>query len=169
MKILKRSTYKDERGSFQEAIHRPIVQVNRSVSHYRVLRGLHWQDPPQAKWVEVLDGTIFDVAVDVRPLSLHFGQYLSTHLSAEDNNLVYIPPGFAHGFLVMSESARVQYFCDVEYAPNGQRGIRWDDPKVNICWPFKGGIPEPILSEKDAALPYLSDLSWNDLPPYPER
>ena len=159
------TSYLDVRGSFAEiyrqsefeahGIRGPFVQDNRSRSVRGVLRGLHYQKPPaaQAKLVTVLRGEIFDVAVDIRRGSPTYGRWVGTVLSEEDGRMLYIPEGFAHGFCVLSEVADVLYKVTAEYAPELERGIRWDDPDIGIRWP----ISDPILSEKDASLPFLRE------------
>lgn len=162
---IQRVPYRDHRGFFAEIYRRsefeahgirgPFVQVNHSRSVRGVLRGLHYQKPPaaQAKLVTVLRGEIFDVAVDIRRGSPTYGRWVGTVLSGEDGRMLYIPEGFAHGFCVLSEVADVLYEVTAEYAPELERGIRWDDPDIGIQWP----ISDPILSEKDAALPLLRE------------
>ncbi|MDR5694490.1 MAG: dTDP-4-dehydrorhamnose 3,5-epimerase [Armatimonadota bacterium] len=155
----------DRRGFFAEiyrqsefeahGIRGPFVQDNRSRSFRGVLRGLHYQKAPaaQAKLVTVLSGKIFDVAVDIRRGSPTYGRWVGTVLSGEDGRMLYIPVGFAHGFCVLSEVADVLYKVTAEYAPELERGIRWDDPDIGIRWP----ISDPILSPKDLTLPFLKD------------
>ena len=129
----------------------PFVQLNESVSRRLVLRGMHWQEPFQAKLVRVLEGEILDAVADVRRGSPTYGTYVLIQLRHDRPESLYVPAGYAHGFLVLSPMARVQYQCDVPYAPDGQRGIRWDDPTLGIPWK----TTSPILSAKDAALPFL--------------
>lgn len=155
----------DERGFFMETFNQAtfgnlglpdtFVQDNHSRSSYGVLRGLHFQYPQwQGKLVRVLNGEIFDVAVDVRSDSPSFGQWVGVTLSAENKQQFYVPSGFAHGFCVTSEIADVVYKCTSLYKPEDDIGIRWDDPDVNIDWPIK----DPIVSEKDQRAGRLRDL-----------
>ncbi|RVS77088.1 dTDP-4-dehydrorhamnose 3,5-epimerase, partial [Citrobacter freundii] len=130
-------------------------QDNRSRSKFGVLRGLHFQiNKPQGKLVTVTRGKVFDVAVDMRRNSPTYGDYVSVILSDENFHQFYIPPGFAHGFCVLSDEVDFQYKCTELYDPTDEGGIRWDDPQIAIDWP----ISEPILSNKDLKLPYLADL-----------
>ena len=159
----------DDRGFFLESYKQSefadngipwaFVQDNRSNSTRQVLRGLHYQMQPRAqgKLVTALSGKIFDVAVDIRQGSPTFGRWVGAKLSADRFNMLYIPAGFAHGFCVLSERADVLYKVTDEYAADLDRGIRWNDPHVGINWP----ISDPILSEKDAALPLLHDAENN--------
>ena len=170
--------HRDERGFFLETFHAArfadladrglptrIVQTNHSRSTRDVLRGLHFQRTrPQGKLVSVIRGEIFDVAVDVRADSPTFGRWTSITLSGEDPRAVWIPPGFAHGFCVLSEVADLVYGCTELYAPEDDRGIRWDDPRLAIDWP----VTEPRLSPKDQGLPTLAALGA-DLPRMGER
>ena len=163
---IQRRVFGDERGWFVEAwnaasyreagIDVAFVQDNVSYSRYGVLRGLHPQRPPhaQGKLVSVLDGEVFDVAVDVRPESETFGQWVGETLSAENGLQLYIPPGFAHGFVVTSEAAVFSYKCTQRYAPASEVSIRWDDPEIGIDWP----VASPIVSGKDAAAPPLQQV-----------
>lgn len=157
--------FRDDRGFFQELFHRgrfaeagldlEFVQDNLSRSQRGVLRGLHYQvQQPQGKLVRALSGEIFDVAVDLRRSSPTFGQWEAFHLSSENALAVYIPPGFAHGFHVLSESADVLYKCTALYAPEHERTLLWNDPTVNVDWPLSGPA---IVSAKDhAGLPLAS-------------
>jgi dTDP-4-dehydrorhamnose 3,5-epimerase len=132
-----------------------FVQDNHSQSRRGVLRGLHYQLPPhaQGKLVRVAGGEIFDVAVDLRRASPTFGRWFGTVLSAEKGNQLWIPPGFAHGFLTLSETADVLYKASDYYAPDCERTIAWDDPALAIDWPLQG---PPLLSAKDSAAPTLA-------------
>jgi len=132
-----------------------FVQDNYSHSERGVLRGLHYQKQPRAqgKLVICLRGRIFDVAVDIRRGSPHFGKWLGVELSEENRQMLYVPPGFAHGFQVVSDSADVQYKCTDEYSPENDRGIAWNDPDINIAWPLR----DPLLSDKDVVHPMLRD------------
>ncbi len=155
----------DSRGFFLETfqaarykeagIPESFVQDNQSRSTKGVLRGLHFQKHyPQGKLVYVTNGTVFDVAVDIRPDSPTFGQWAGVTLSADDHQQFYIPPGYAHGFCVLSDSADFQYKCTDYYHPEDEGCIRWDDPNIGIRWPIR----EPILSAKDANASYLKDI-----------
>lgn len=154
----------DERGFFLETFredtyreallqgHEHFVQDNHSRSSRGVLRGLHFQTRrPQGKLLRCVAGEIFDVAVDVRPDSPQFGQWVAVTLSADNKHQLYVPPGFAHGFQVVSETADVEYKCTDYYDPEGEGGIRWDDPGLAIPWP----VADPVVSAKDQALPCL--------------
>ncbi len=167
--LIQAKKFSDDRGFFMETykhadfthagITRHFVQDNHSISVKGVLRGLHYQKNPhaQAKLVRCLHGRIFDVAVDIRKDSATYGRWVSTELSGDDPLMLYIPAGFAHGFLVLSESAEVLYKCTEEYAPEDDRGIRWDDPEIDIRWP----LADPVLSEKDRSHPLLKDADNN--------
>lgn len=149
----------DERGfffesfnhsQFEEAIGRPVqfVQDNHSRSAKGVLRGLHYQmQQPQGKLVRVISGTVFDVAVDLRRSSPNFGRWVGAVLSAENKHQLWVPEGFGHGFIVMSDSADFLYKTTDYYAPQHERCIRWDDPDLKINWPLDGEMP--LLSPKD--------------------
>lgn len=155
----------DPRGFFLEmykhsefaaaGISEHFVQDNLSKSLKGVLRGLHYQKSPhaQGKLVRCLSGRIFDVAVDIRKGSPHYARWAGAELSGENSQMLYVPPGFAHGFLVLSDSAEVLYKCTAEYAPESDRGIIWNDPDIGIRWP----LPGPVLSEKDRMLPLLKN------------
>lgn len=162
--ILEPKVFGDERGfffecfnqrAFDEAVARHVefVQDNHSRSASGVLRGLHYQLPPhaQGKLVHVVVGAIFDVAVDIRENSPTRGSWDGVELSAENHRQLWIPPGFAHGFLVLSEVAEVLYKTTDYYTPQAERSIRWDDPTLAIDWPLAGR--SPILSARDAAAP----------------
>lgn len=153
----------DERGFFAESyngevfmrhgIATPFVQDNHSRSSRGVLRGLHFQHAPhgQAKLVRVVEGEVFDVAVDIRPNSPTYGQWVGERLSADNFNMLYIPEGFAHGFQVLSETCQFLYKTSRFYAPEYDAGILWSDPAIGIDWP----LANPLVSEKDARLPFL--------------
>lgn len=155
----------DERGFFMETyklsdfaafgINEKFVQDNHSRSIRGVLRGLHYQNPPKAqgKLVRVLAGEIFDVAVDIRKGSPTYGKWVGIKLSAENKRMLYIPPGFAHGFCVLSDVAEVLYKTTAEYDPSCEAGIIWNDPDIGIDWPIK----TPIISPKDASWPNLAN------------
>jgi len=146
--------------AFDAAVGRPtvFVQDNHSRSSRGVLRGLHHQRAPhaQGKLVRVTQGTVFDVAVDVRPGSATFGRWFGIELGGDGHRQLWLPPGMAHGFLVLSDSADVLYKATNYYAPEAERSIRWDDPAIGIDWPLQGTAP--LLSAKDAAAPLLADL-----------
>lgn len=167
--IIHPKVFGDERGFFLESYHKDryrdvtgimeeFVQDNRSRSSYSVLRGLHFQvNKPQGKLVTVTSGEVFDVAVDLRVDSPTFGQYESVILSGENHIQFYVPPGFAHGFVVLSDTADFQYKCTDYYDPTDEGGILWNDPEIDIKWP----VSNPILSEKDSKQPTL--CKWSDL------
>jgi dTDP-4-dehydrorhamnose 3,5-epimerase len=137
--------------AFEAAIGGPahFVQDNHSRSGRGVLRGLHYQvEQPQGKLVRVVAGAVFDVAVDIRPGSQTFGRWVAAELTADNHHQLWIPPGLAHGFLVLSDSAEFLYKTTHYYAPAHERCIRWDDPVLDIRWPLEG---QPILSGKDSA------------------
>ncbi len=160
--LIQPKVFKDPRGYFLETwnereykaagltIH--FIQDNQSKSKRGVLRGLHFQSKyPQGKLVRVILGEVFDVAVDLREGSSTFGKWYGVILSGEKQNQLYIPPGFAHGFLVLSDEAVFAYRCTEYYHPEDESGIRWDDCKINIEWPDIG--QKPLLSAKDMLLP----------------
>ncbi|MBB3012270.1 dTDP-4-deoxyrhamnose-3,5-epimerase [Cupriavidus taiwanensis] len=156
--ILEPKVFGDERGFFYESfnarefeqvtgVHRHFVQDNHSRSAQGVLRGLHYQiQRPQGKLVRVVSGEVFDVAVDIRRSSPNFGKWVGVKLSAENKRQIWIPEGFAHGFLVISESAEFLYKTTDYYAPEFERSIRWNDPSIGIEWPIEGA---PVLAKKD--------------------
>lgn len=132
-----------------------FVQHNHSRSRRGVLRGLHFQHRrPQGKLVRCLRGEIFDVAVAIDPASDDFGRWFGVRLDDQDHRQLYVPPGYAHGFQVLSEAADVEYKCTDYYDPGGEAGLLWNDPEVGIDWP----LPDPELSVKDRGLPTLADL-----------
>lgn len=158
--LIRPGRFEDERGAFMEVyaardfseagITLPFVQDNQSWSRRSVLRGLHYQiRHPQGKLVRVLSGEIFDVAVDIRRPSPTFGQWASATLSSENRLMLWVPPGFAHGFYVLSDWAEVAYKATDYYAPEGERTLRWDDPALSIPWPLAAGA-SPVMSPKDA-------------------
>lgn len=165
IKIIQPQVFDDERGCFFEAYNRDkfsalvqdirFCQDNESYSRAGVLRGLHYQLPPhaQAKLVRVVNGEIWDVAVDIRKNSATFKKWFGVRLSAENRLQTFIPTGFAHGFIVLSESATVQYKTDAFFSKSSERGIIFNDPEIGIIWP---GSDSPILSSKDRALPALA-------------
>ncbi len=163
----------DHRGFFMESYHKQrlaelgieheFVQDNHSRSRAGVLRGLHYQlGRPQAKLVRATRGRVFDVVVDLRRGSPSFGRWVGAELSEDNHRMLFSPPGFGHGFLVLSEIAEFQYKCSDFYIPADERGIRWNDPEIAIDWPL-GGI-EPILSERDLVWPTLVDAVDENLP-----
>ena len=168
VKILKLTQFADARGSFFEVWRdewlpllpgaSPFVQDNHSLSRQGVLRGLHFQvDKSQGKLVRVVEGSIFDVAVDVRSGSATFGHWVGYELTSENGHQMWVPPGFAHGFYVLSSQAITLYKCTDYYDPACERAIRWDDPNLAVEWPILPGS-EPLLSDKDAAAGRFSRL-----------
>ena len=174
VKIVDVKSYGDRRGYFMETYKRPdfvaggidcdFVQDNQSSSTRGVLRGLHFQiEHPQAKLVRVVRGTVFDVAVDLRPGSATWGKWEGVVLSAENRRQFFIPRGFAHGFLVLSDEAEFCYKCDDVYHPGDEGGLMWNDPAIGVEWPALEGDDafDPsklVLSDKDQAHPALSSL-----------
>ena len=165
VKLLTPRVFGDDRGFFLESwnarvfadsgIDAHFVQDNHSRSARGVLRGLHYQIvEPQGKLVRVVHGAVFDVAVDVRRSSPYFGRWTGQLLSAENRQMLWVPPGFAHGFVTMSETADFLYKCTTFYAPSNERGVAWNDPAIGIEWPF---ADTPQLSAKDAEAPLLAD------------
>lgn len=164
--VIEPRVFGDQRGFFLESfnvaryadlagIHLPFVQDNHSRSSAGVLRGLHFQKlKPQGKLVRVVRGEVFDVAVDLRRESKTFGQWDSVILSETNRKQFWIPPGFAHGFLVLSEIADFEYKCTEYYNPDDEGCLLWSDPQLNIDWPLRS----PVLSEKDACAQSLSEL-----------
>ena len=169
--IIEPTLFEDQRGHFLEAFRERLfreqgiiyryVQDNISQSSQGTLRGLHYQKHPhsQSKLVMALSGKVLDVAVDIRHNSATFGQYVSAELSEHNRRMMLIPPGFAHGFSVLSESATIYYKCSNYYDKESERGIRWDDPAVGIDWK----VESPLLSDKDKLLPLLSEVTPDDL------
>jgi dTDP-4-dehydrorhamnose 3,5-epimerase len=165
--LIQPKVFADDRGYFLESfqaqryaqagITGPMVQDNLSGSRKGVLRGLHYQvQKPQGKLVSVLTGKVFDVAVDLRRSSPTLGRWVGTYLSAEDHKQLWVPPGFAHGFYVVSPWAEVAYKVTAYYSPECERTLKWDDPGLNIAWPLIDGRP-PTLSAKDAQGRLLRD------------
>lgn len=164
--IIEPKVFGDDRGFFFESFNRrqfaeltgcdvDFVQDNHSRSAQNVLRGLHYQiQHPQAKLVRVVQGTVFDVAVDIRRSSPTFGQYVALELSAENKRILWIPEGFAHGFVVLSETAEFLYKTTDYWAPEFERSIAWNDPAIGISWPIQG---EPTLSAKDQQAKVLAE------------
>lgn len=169
--VIEPRVFEDDRGFFLQSYHEKqfwdaglrdtFVQDNHSFSKQGTLRGLHYQlKHPQGKLVRVVTGEAFDVAVDIRQGSPTFGQWFGDILSAENKRQLYVPPGFAHGFCVLSETADFLYKCTDFYTPGDEYGIRWNDPEIKIDWP----IHDPVLSAKDETAPWLKDASAH-LPP----
>jgi len=171
--IVEPQVFGDERGFFMETwngrryedagLPGRFVQDNLSFSAHGVLRGLHFQNPqPQGKLVSVLRGEVFDVAVDIRVGSPTFGWWTGTTLSAENKRQFYVPPDFAHGFVVTSEAALFFYKCTNYYAPSSERVVLWNDPGIGIEWP----VERPTLSDRDRAAPPLREVPEGSLPRY---
>lgn len=166
--IIEPKVYGDQRGFFYESFNRrqfasligrdlDFVQDNHSRSEKNVLRGLHFQiQQAQAKLVRVIQGAVFDVAVDIRKSSPTFGQHVAIELSAENQRMLWVPEGFAHGFLVTSGTAEFLYKTTAYYAPEFERSIAWNDPALAIAWPIAGA---PSLSAKDQQAPLLADVT----------
>ncbi len=159
--LIEPRVFGDERGFFMETwnartfaeagLDAQFVQDNHSRSAAGTLRGLHYQiRQPQGKLVRATVGEVFDVAVDLREGAATFGRWVGERLSADNKRMLWVPPGFAHGFLVLSEVAEFQYKCTDFYAPEHERCIRWDDPNLSIDWPLPAG-KQPVVSDKDAA------------------
>lgn len=158
--------FMDNRGFFLESYQRSVfhahgitddfVQDNHSCSSRHVLRGLHFQQAPraQAKLVRVVAGAVWDVAVDIRPGSVTYRKWFGTELSADNGRMLYIPAGFAHGFLALADHTHFIYKCSSEYSGAHDAGIRWNDPDLGIEWPGQ----DFLVSEKDAALPFLREM-----------
>ena len=171
--LIRPQVHADARGFFFESYHQAklaelgirevFVQDNHSRSCRNTLRGLHYQlKHPQAKLCRVVQGEVLDVAVDIRVGSPYFGRWASAVLSAENKQQILIPRGFAHGFLVLSESAQFLYKCSDFYYPDDEQGVLWNDPKMGIPW----GIAEPVISKKDASYLPLARISVELLPEY---
>ena len=173
--VIEPRVFGDERGFFLESYNKKafddavgyevnFVQDNHSRSSKGVLRGLHYQVAPhaQGKLVRVIGGSVFDVAVDLRRDSATFGKSVALELSAANHKQLWIPPGFAHGFLVTSDSADFLYKTTAYYEPNAERSLRWDDAELGIEWPLEGR--GPTLSAKDAIAPPLADLGQRLIP-----
>ena len=171
--LIEPPVFQDERGFFLESYHETkfealgikdrFVQDNHSRSIANTLRGLHYQvQAPQAKLCRVVQGEVLDVVVDIRRGSPHFGKWEGRVLSAANKRQMYVPPGFAHGYLVLSETAEFLYKCSDFYRPEFERGVAWDDLEIGIKW----GIESPILSDKDRKNPALANISPRELPEY---
>ncbi|AHF04542.1 dTDP-4-dehydrorhamnose 3,5-epimerase [Marichromatium purpuratum 984] len=171
--ILEPKVFGDARGYFLETYRAnryaefgipPLVQDNQSYSTHGVLRGLHVQHPrAQGKLVQVLEGEVFDVAVDIRRGSPHFGHWTGVTLSGENKRQFWVPPGFAHGFVVTGEHALFVYKNTDYYSPETEFSVRWDDPAIGIEWPLEG---VPSLSQKDSEAHCLADIPADRLPGY---
>lgn len=170
--IVHAPVYGDARGFFTEVYHEErfrelglpshFAQDSHSRSSRGVLRGLHFQlERPQGKLVRAATGVIFDVAVDLRRSSPHYGRWVGVTLTAGDGRQLWIPPGFAHGFLAMSELADVSYKCTTVYHADSNRSIRWDDADIGVTWPLDRGST-PLLSPKDAIAPSFASEIWYD-------
>ena len=167
--IIEPKLFVDERGYFFESFNQrdftsavgniTFVQDNESKSSYGVLRGLHFQLPPyaQSKLVRVIEGSVLDIAVDIRKNSPTYGQYVSVELTGESHRQLFIPKGFAHGFVVLSQQAVFQYKCDEFYHPEAEGAIAWNDPAINIDWQIPA--EDIILSAKDKIHPMLHDIT----------
>ncbi len=163
--LVESRVFNDERGYFLEGYKRSdfvengitceFLQDNHSFSRRDALRGLHYQVPPvaQGKLVKVVRGCIWDVVVDVRRRSPYFLKWVAVELSDQNHHMLYVPPGFAHGFATLSDDVSLFYKCSTQYSPKHERGIRWDDPQIGIPWP----IENPVISSRDAQLPLLKD------------
>ncbi|HEV8448929.1 MAG TPA: dTDP-4-dehydrorhamnose 3,5-epimerase [Gemmatimonadaceae bacterium] len=168
--VVRAPVHADTRGFFTETFHADrfasiglptsFAQDNHSRSHRNVLRGLHFQlEQPQGKLVRAVTGRIFDVAVDLRRSSPDFGRWVGVTLEAGDGRQLWIPPGFGHGFLVLSDVADVTYKCTTVYHAPSNRAIRWNDPEIGIRWPLPHGV-EPTLSDADAGACAFSSQAW---------
>ncbi|RJP74851.1 MAG: dTDP-4-dehydrorhamnose 3,5-epimerase [Desulfobacteraceae bacterium] len=171
--LIEPRVFADNRGYFYEAYHREryfengirstFIQDNFSYSVQGTLRGLHYQSPkPQAKLVQILQGEIYDIAVDIRKGSPTFGNWVGVYLSDRNKRQLFIPEGFAHGFAVLSPVALFAYKCSDLFSPECEGGIKWNDPDLGIRWP----LDKPILSEKDSGYPCLKDIESGRLPVY---
>jgi len=170
-KIIEPKVFGDDRGFFMETWNEAgfaaagldfsFVQDNHSRSQKGVLRGLHFQNPgPQGKLVRVTRGAVFDVAVDLRRTSQHFGKWVGVELSARNMRILWVPEGFAHGFLTLSDDTDFLYKCTAPYAPQYENTLAWDDPEIGIEWPLADS--DPIISEKDA-----QGLTLREVPAFP--
>jgi dTDP-4-dehydrorhamnose 3,5-epimerase len=173
---LRPKVFRDARGSFAETYRRDryvelginevFVQDNHSRSTRGTLRGFHYQlNRPQAKLCWVAEGEALDVALDIRAGSPHFGKWMSTRLSAVEQNQIYIPPGFAHAFLALTDTLQFLYKCSEFYDPKSEHGVLWSDPEIDVKW----GIKDPLISDKDAKFSKLADLPRELLPGYPSK
>jgi dTDP-4-dehydrorhamnose 3,5-epimerase len=173
---IKPKIFRDSRGSFTESYHRAkfaelgiidtFVQDNHSCSAKGTLRGMHYQlSQPQAKLCRVVEGEALDVAVDIRFGSPHFGKWAAVLLSAKEQNQIYVPAGFAHGFLALTDSVQFLYKCSGFYDAADEHSILWNDPDLNITW----GIATPLISEKDLKAPRLAEVARELLPRYTRK
>ena len=171
--VIEPAVFGDARGFFYESwnrqrfaeagLHFEVVQSNVSMSQRGVLRGLHYQWPqPQGKLVSVLEGEVYDVAVDIRRGSPTFGRSAAAMLTADNKRHFWVPEGFAHGFCVVSERAVFTYLCTAHYAREADAAIRWNDASLAIDWP----VSDPLLSDKDAAAPFLAEVAPERLPTF---
>ncbi len=171
VKLIETDCFVDDRGYFKETwnqlnyreigVHETFVQDNFSFSKANVLRGLHFQNPQgQGKLVSAVQGEIFDVAVDIRADSPHYKQWIGVILNDQNHHQLYIPPGFAHGFCVISDTAMVSYKCTTRYQSQTEYCLRWDDSQIGIEWP----ISNPVLSDKDAEGYLLENLPAAAMP-----
>ncbi len=148
-------TYQSERYKKNAGIDFDFVQDNHSRSSFGILRGLHFQkNKPQGKLVRVVNGEVFDVVVDIRKQSNTFGKWTGVTINDSNKKQLWVPPGFAHGFQVLSEYADFEYKCTNYYDPDDEGIIHWNDPALNISWPIK----DPVVSKKDSQAPFLSDI-----------
>jgi dTDP-4-dehydrorhamnose 3,5-epimerase len=172
--IIEPTVFPDDRGYFMETfqqdryrgigIHTAFIQDNLSFSRKGILRGLHFQHPhAQAKLVQVLQGEVLDVIVDIRTGSPTFGRWAGIRLSEKNKRQIFVPENFAHGYCVLSETALFSYKCSDYYAPDCEKGVLWSDPDIGIQWP----LAHPILSEKDSCYSALKDIPPKDLPEGP--
>ena len=173
---LQPNVFRDARGFFLETYHQQkfaelgiadiFVQDNHSRSSKGTLRGLHYQlRKPQAKLCRVVEGEVLDVAVDIRLGSPHFGTWTSVLLSAERQNQVFIPQGFAHGFVALTDAVQFLYKCSDVYDATSEHGVIWNDPALGITW----GVANPLISEKDSKYPKLAEMPLEFLPRYPQK
>lgn len=171
--VLEPRVHADSRGFFLETfreshreaagIARPFVQDNHSRSTRGVLRGLHFQVARcQGQLVRVSHGAVFDVVAEVRPESPHYGEWFGVELDDAEHKQLYIPPGYAHGFCVLSDVADFEYRCTGYYDPEVEKGVAWNDPELAIEWP----VADPVLSDRDAELPRIGECSRDRLPPW---
>ena len=168
--IIEPDVFEDERGFFMETYHEKryremgidvtFVQDNLAYSVKGTLRGLHYQYPnAQAKLIQVIQGEIFDVAVDIRAGSHTFGKWVGVKLSVTNKKQLFIPTGFAHGYCVLSDTALITYKCSTFYSPEDEKGILWNDPDLKITWP----IQNPLVSDKDQKLPSVNETTPNSI------
>ena len=166
--VIKPAVFGDSRGLFKETYNKrryfeagidmPFVQDNYSVSQERVIRGLHMQaKKPQGKLVWCSEGSVIDVVADINPQSSTFGQHICVELSDDNHLQLWVPPGFAHGFCVLSPLAKFQYKCTEFYDPKDESGVIWNDPDLSVKWP----VVDPVISKKDSQLPTLKDFVSN--------